>query len=326
VLLTSGTTGAPKLVVHTVASLINAFFGRAPPAPGTVWSTFYDVRRYGGLQVCLRGLCGASLVLSAAGESIVDFIARAAADGVTHISGTPSHWRQALISGATSQLEPKYVRLSGEIVDQAILDALARAFPGATVAHAFASTEAGVGFEVRDGHSGFPVRLIDAPDLPVEIDVSQGRLRLRSTGNARCYLGADAPMLKAVDGFVETGDRVERRDDRYHFVGRSGGVINVGGHKVHPEEVESVINGVSWVHISRVAGRRNPISGAVVAAEVVRRPAADSLESAPSDGQLERDIIEACRVALAPYKVPASLRFVPHLEVAPSGKLVRSDA
>src|SRR5256885_8111827 len=87
-----------------------------------------------------------SLVLANAAESTADFLARAAAAGVTHISGTPSHWRRALMSGATARISPRYVRLSGEIADQAILDSLRSAFPEATVAHAFASTEAGVGF------------------------------------------------------------------------------------------------------------------------------------------------------------------------------------
>ena len=156
ILLTSGTMGAPKLVLHSLASLTHAFVRKEPPAPGTVWSTFYDIRRYGGLQILLRGLLGGSLVLASPHESVVDFLARAAAAGVTHMSGTPSHWRKAMISGAISRVNPRYVRLSGEIADQAVLDALHRAFPGAMVAHAFASTEAGVGFEVRDGRAGFP--------------------------------------------------------------------------------------------------------------------------------------------------------------------------
>src|SRR5256885_5591580 len=56
-----------------------------------------------------------SLVLSSAAESPADFLARAAAAGVTHISGTPSHWRRALMSGAAARISPRYVRLSGEI-------------------------------------------------------------------------------------------------------------------------------------------------------------------------------------------------------------------
>jgi non-ribosomal peptide synthetase component F len=96
VLLTSGTTGRPKLVVHTLASLAGAIDGGQPAADRVVWSTFYDIRRYGGLQILLRAaLTGTSLVLSSAEEATADFLARAGAHGVTHISGTPSHWRRA---------------------------------------------------------------------------------------------------------------------------------------------------------------------------------------------------------------------------------------
>ena len=263
-------------------------------------------------------------MLASPDESVVEFLARASAAGLTHISGTPSHWRKALISGALSSINPRYVRLSGEIADQAVLDALRRAFPQAIVAHAFASTEAGVGFEVQDGRAGFPASLIDAPDLPVQIDIAEDCLRLRSGGTARCYLGPDTAPLKSADGFVATGDRLELRDGRYHFVGRSGGIINVGGYKVHPEEVEAVINSLPWVHISRVSARRSPITGAVVTADVVR-----SLEAGRGElpnEELKLTIIDACRKALAAHKVPASVRFIPTLEVGPSGKLMRPNA
>ncbi|HEV2703006.1 MAG TPA: AMP-binding protein [Steroidobacteraceae bacterium] len=325
VLLTSGTTGAPKLVLHTLATLTNAIAGKAPPAPGTVWSTFYDIRRYGGLQILLRGLLGGSLVLSSPRETVSDFLGRAGAAGVTHISGTPSHWRTAMISGATAKINPRYVRLSGEIADQAVLDALRRVFPGAVVAHAFASTEAGVGFEVTDGRSGFPATLLSAPDLPAELDVKEGRLRLRSRGGGLCYLGKDATPLRAADGFVDTGDQLELRDGRYHFMGRSGGVINVGGQKVHPEEVEAVINSLPWVQISRVAARKSPITGAVVVAEVVPSALVTGGGAVPGE-ETKLAIVEACRQALPAHKVPASIRFVSALEVGPSGKLIRANA
>src|SRR5256885_17270846 len=82
--------------------------------------------------------------------------------------------------------------------------------------------------------------------------VTGGTLRLRSAGNAMGYLGAHAPALKDSDGFVETGDRVELRDGRYVFIGRGGGVINVGGLKVYPEEVEAIINAQPGVRMSPV--------------------------------------------------------------------------
>ncbi len=331
VLLTSGTTGAPKLVAHTLRSLTSAFARHPASAAGgegtaPVWSTFYDIRRYGGVQIYLRGLCAGSLVLSSAGEATTDFFARADAAGVTHISGTPSHWRKALMSGAAAGFSPAYVRLSGEIADQGILDALRTAFPRAVVAHAYASTEAGVGFEVRDGRAGFPATLLGNSDDGVELDVSRGTLRIKSPGNATAYLGAGAPSLRDAEGFVDLGDQLELRDGRYYFVGRTGGIINVGGLKVHPEEVEAVINSHPLVRMSLVRSRRNPITGAVVTADVVLTDGAGPAGEHAADERIRHEILDACRTSLAAHKVPAVIRFVPALEMSASGKLVRPSA
>ena len=323
VLLTSGTTGAPKLVLHTFESLTSALVaGARSPADPLVWSTFYDIRRYGGLQVFLRGVHAGSLVLSDPTEPVSDFLSRAAAAGVTHISGTPSHWRRALMSGAAATIAPRYVRLSGEIADQPVLDSLRAAYPAALVAHAFASTEAGVAFEVRDGRAGFPAALVGAPGV-VELRVSDETLRIRSPGTAQRYLGEGVEPLRAADGFVDTGDRLEEQGGRYYFMGRRGGVINVGGLKVHPEEVEAVINAHPWVRMSLVRARRNAITGAIVTAEVVIAAAKAGGSAPPAAEVLTRELTESCRRALAPHKVPAMIRIVPALEVSASGKLVR---
>jgi acyl-coenzyme A synthetase/AMP-(fatty) acid ligase len=330
ILLTSGTTGTPKLVVHTLESLAGSLPRAAAPAGAPVWSTFYDIRRYGGLQIYLRAvLSGAPLVLSSAGEPMAAFLERAACAGVTHISGTPSHWRRALMSGAALRLRPRYVRLSGEVADQPLLDALAAAFPGARIAHAFASTEAGVAFDVDDGRAGFPAALVEADAVGeyggLALRVVDGTLRIRSERNAARYLGEDAPPL-VTDGFVDTGDLVERVGERYYFRGRRGGVINVGGLKVFPEEVESVLNADPRVRMSQVRGRRSPITGAIVVADVVLVEAADA---APDPARLERiksELLQSCRRTLPAHKVPAAVRLVPALEVTAGGKLVRSDA
>ena len=210
------------------------------------------------------------MVLSEPGEPIADHVARLRARGVTHISGTPSHWRKLLMSGAAADFSPRYVRLSGEIADQAVLDGLRRAFPEASIGHAYASTEAGVGFAVNDGLEGFP----GEPDrAEPRRRRDEGRRRIAADPLARAprtpMSARNAAALTDADGFVDTGDMVELRGDRYHFVGRRGGIINIGGLKVHPEEIEAVINRHAEVRMSRAGRARSPITGAIVVADVV---------------------------------------------------------
>jgi len=320
VLLTSGTFGVPKMAVHSLASLI-APIGAGQRLDGAVvWGTFYDIRRYGGLQIFLRAIIGgASLVLSCAGEPIADHLIRLGRCGVTHLSGTPSHWRRALMSLEIKKISPRYVRLSGEIADQAILDSLRAMFPEATVGHAYASTEAGVAFEVNDGVAGFPADFLDNDRDGVELKLVDGALRIRSPRTAQRYLGAQ-PALRDHDGFVDTGDMVERCGDRYVFAGRRGGIINVGGLKIHPEEVEAVINRHPQVRMSLVRPKQNPVTGAIVIADVVLK--ADCARSG-GEQQIKNDILALCREALPSHKVPASISIVPALDVAATGKLAR---
>ena len=323
VLMTSGTTGAPKMVVHSRGGLVGAIHP-APVAP--VWGTFYDIRRYGGLQIFLRAVLGCgSLVLSHAGETPADHLARLAAAHVTHLSGTPSHWRRALMSPGAALIAPGVVRLSGEIADQAVLDSLRRAYPDAAIGHAYASTEAGVGFEVTDGLEGFPLDLLD-PGRAVAMKVEDGSLRIRSARTASRYLGGDRPPLVDPQGYVDTDDMVERRGDRYHFVGRRSGIINVGGLKVHPEEVEAVINRHAGVRMSLVKARPNPITGAIVVADVVAEERFPTAEASQRQAALKAEIIHMCRTTLPAHKVPVLLRFADSLAMTPAGKLRRHHA
>ena len=323
-MLTSGTSGPPKIVGHTLDGLAGAIIADGPARhPNATWATFYDIRRYGGLQIFLRAVIGGgSMVLSEPGEAIADYVARLRAGGVTHISGTPSHWRKLLMSGAAANFSPRYVRLSGEIADQAVLDGLARAFPHASIGHAYASTEAGVGFAVDDGREGFPADLIGRNRDGVEMKVVDGSLRIRSHRTAHAYIGADAPPLADAEGFVDTGDMVELRGERYHFVGRRGGIINIGGLKVHPEEIEAVINRHESVRMSRARSRRSPITGAIVVADIVLADGAD----AGRQETIRTEILGRCKDSLAAYKVPAVIRFVERLDVTAAGKLARADA
>ena len=329
VLFTSGTTGAPKMVVHTLDSLAGHL-----AAPSTesdlrpVWACFYDIRRYGGLQIMLRALVsGGSLVLSDAAETPGQFLRRAAAASATHFLGTPSHWRRALMTDERHAISPAYVRLSGEVADQGILDRLAATYPSAAIVHAFASTEAGLAFEIADRQAGFPASL-PADNAIADIRIVDGALHIRSARNASGTLNGTLTPLANQDGFVETGDSVALHAGRYHIVGRQDGTVNVGGQKVHPEEVEAILNQHPEVQMSRVSARANPITGAIVVADVVRRGhnAAATLTEPALSRRVEEDIRSFCRHRLPPHKVPSSVRFVSTLAVTQAGKLVRAVA
>jgi acyl-coenzyme A synthetase/AMP-(fatty) acid ligase len=323
ILLTSGTTGRPKMVLHTLASLAGAIYASASHTE-VIWSTFYDIRRYGGLQIFLRAmLTRSSLLLGGLQEPVANFLQRAGEVGVTHISGTPSHWRRALMSPAADRISPRSIRLSGEIADQAILNNLRSFYPDAEITHAFATTEAGVAFDVRDELSGFPAAMLTGTP-GVDLQVVDATLRIRSNRTAERYLGENPPALKDAEGFVDTGDVLELRDDRFYFQGRRDGVINVGGQKVHPEEVEAVLNRHPQVRLSLVKTKKNPITGALVVADVLLRdPSAPDGEQAR---ELQQAIKQFCRESLAPHKVPTAISIVPALAISDTGKLVRRHA
>ena len=327
ILLTSGTSGAPKAVVHNLASLTAAIKPRDHAGPPIVWATFYDIRRYGGLQIFLRAvLGGSSLVLSDGKEPVGEFLARLRARGATHITGTPSHWRRVLWSPAAASIAPQYARMSGEVADQAIIDSLRATYPQAKVGHAYASTEAGVGFHVDDAREGFPASFLGTRRDGVEIKVEEGSLRVRSAGTAARYLGPGRGTVAGEDGFVDTGDLIMMCGDRCYFAGRASGVINVGGSKVHPEEVEAVINRHPDVRMSLVRSKKNPITGSVVVADVVLADAPTDNDTEMRKSAVKHEIIQLCRESLTQYKVPVVISFVPSLAIAESGKIARHHA
>ncbi len=325
ILFTSGTTGSPKLVQHSFAALTGAI-KRGPAAhPRPVWATFYDMRRYGGLQMFLRAMLGGCpFFFSEADEPVADHLERLREGGVTHISGTPSHWRRVMLSKGPKAIAPGYVRLSGEIADQGVLDGLAALYPGAKITHAFASTEAGVGFEVTDGLEGFPQSFDGQKIGDAEIKVEGARLLIRSKRAASHFLTDDGKRPLALeDGFVDTGDLVALRRERYHFTGRKDGVINVAGFKVHPEEVEAIINRHPSVAVSLVKGHKNPITGSLVTAYALLK---DGVPGDPAGRKLlEREIRSLCALKLAPHKIPALIRFVDALRMTEGGKLARDE-
>jgi acyl-coenzyme A synthetase/AMP-(fatty) acid ligase len=172
---------------------------------------------------------------------------------------------------------------------------------------------------------GFPPEILESNPL-IEMKVQDGTLRIRSNRTATRYLGESSPLLKDSDGFVDTGDTIEMRDGRCYFTGRRDGIINVGGRKVHPEEVEAVINRHPGVAMSLVRSKKNPITGALVIADVVLKPESSKNGADLASNVQQSDILDFCRTELEPHKVPAAIHIVSTLSIGESGKLVRRHA
>ena len=217
--------------------------------------------------------------------------------------------------------------MSGEIADQAILNALRAFYPDSALSQAFASTEAGVAFEIHDGLAGFPVNLLSMRG-DVEMRIVNDSLQIRSSGTALRYMDQENGALVNEEGFVDTGDIAEQHGDRYYFLGRRNGVINVGGLKVYPEEIEAVINRHPAVRMSLVQARRNPITGSLVSADIVLKElvATDTPDAGNGNESLRNEILEMCRKSLPAHKVPVTIRCVSALRIAAAGKLARQHA
>ncbi len=314
---TSGTTGIPKIVSHTLASLTRTTKVDIQRGADCRWGLLYDYARFAGLQVVLQAmLSGSTLIAPQLSESLEQQVQELVAGACTHLSATPTLWRKILMTPSSEQLELKQVTLGGEIAEQRVLDALRLRFPKARISHIYASTEAGVGFSVSDGREGFPAHYLDSPPGEIELRVLSGKLYVRNPSVQPRYVGTETGFADD-QGFVDTGDRVEQRGDRYVFLGRETGVINVGGNKVHPEEVEQVLLSHPEVWQAKVAAKRNPIMGSLVVAEIV------PLNDGSDRTSLRDSILDHCRTRLDRHKVPALINFVKELPCSATGKLAR---
>ena len=318
---TSGTTGEPKLARHTIQGLLGRIRPSNPGKQRARWLLTYHPATFGGLQVLLTALTSGAELATSAYPSVADLGAQALAFLPTHVSATPTFWRSFLpVFGDQARSLPlRQITLGGEIADQAILDRLQAAFPGAALTHIYASTEAGALFAVRDGRAGFPVKWLEGGIDGVELRIQSGLLQVRSPRRMLAYVNRATSGVLAGDGWLNTGDLVEQTADRVYFRGREDLMLNVGGAKVRPEEVEEALLALPEVSEARVYGVSNPVTGMIVAAEIV------AAAGFAGGDDLRRAILRALRASMDTHKVPRIMKFVDSIAVSAAGKKGRTE-
>jgi acyl-coenzyme A synthetase/AMP-(fatty) acid ligase len=313
-MMTSGTTGRPKIATHTLETLLARVraAARLPANRNGRWLLTYQHTGFAGVQVLLTAAMSGGLIVVPEQRSPAGFVEAARRWGVTQISGTPTFWRSLLMASRPGELALRQITLGGEAADQPTLDRIKAAFPEARITHTYASTEAGVVYAVHDGREGFPASWLEQDGQGVQLRIRDGFLQIKTANAMRAYLeGAAQPLLE--DGWLATADRAEIVGDRVRVVGRDDSTINVGGSKVYPLAVESFLLKQPGVLEARVYGAPNPISGFLVAADVVLAGDVDAQTA-------RRDILAACREGLPGYQVPRVFRVVDAIDVRASGK------
>ena len=318
-LSTSGTTGTPKLVSYNITSLMKTSKKDVTKGAHFRWGLCYDLNRFAGLQVYLQAIAsGSPLTITESSDELTDIVKLFVDKNVTCMSATPSFWRKVLMTKGSERLELKRITLGGEISDQTVLSSLKKHYERSHIVHIYASTEAGVGFSVKDGLEGFPADFIGPSKLSsVELKIADSILWIKSDRAASAILNGSITIDD--DGFVNTGDIVEIKHGRILFIGRDSGAINVGGNKVIPEEIEAVLNSHPRVIQSQVFGKKNAVLGMLVSAEVINEKAVELAEQKA----FKKELVTFCKDKLESFKIPAMIKFVEEIAVNESGKIER---
>ena len=312
--LTTGTSGLQRGVRYDWSRLVAGVKG-ADRQPGTRWLFLYDLNQFGGLQMMIHAIKSQATLVVPATRRVEDVVKALSDFGVTHASATPTFWRMllgALDPIAARDLGLRQVTLGGEAVTAALLEDIKKVLPRARISQIYGASEFGMGISVNDGRNGLPLSILEHNESrDVQFRIVDGELFVRSKIGMLGYHGESDVDLD----WRPTGDLVEIRDGRLQFLGRVGERINVGGVKVHPLPIEEAVASIDGVALARAYGHPSPVTGQIVALDVVAEASAET-------PHLEKAIRTACQ-DLPPAFRPRRIRFVDQLDIV-SEKLSRA--
>lgn len=318
----SGTTGKSKGVVLSHESLLERICGaneglQIGPQDRVLW--VLPMAHHFAVSIILYLYHGATTLIEEQhlGEDLLRAVHH---HRVTVMYGSPVHYRQ--LASAPGDLDWPALRLAvatAAALDQATADKFRERF-GKPLVQGLGIIEVGLPLLNIEGAAGHP-ESVGKPQPAYECLLRDehegvGELCLRGPGMFDAYLDPWQPRseLTDSDGWFATGD-MARIDDagRVTLCGRCKSLINVGGMKVFPEEVESVLNAHPQVLRALVEGRAHPLFGEVPVARYI--PA----DPPPTVAELR----QLCREHLSTYKVPLMFNAVETLPTTASGKLLR---
>lgn len=298
VLFSSGSTGKSKAAVHDVVPMLEKFKVRRHSLRAITFLLFDHI---GGFNTLLYSLSNGGCVVTVSNRHPETVCAAIERHRVELLPTSPTFLNLLLVSHAYRDHDLSSLRLvtyGTEPMPESTLARFHQLFPDVRLQQTYGLSEVGIlrsrskssdSLWVQVGGEGFETRIVD------------GMLEIKAESAMLGYLNAPSPFTD--DGWFKTGDLVEQEGEYLRILGRSSEVINVGGEKVYPAEVESVLEALSGVEEAVVTGEPHRLSGQIVVARVKL----SSGEDLPTFRQRMR---ASCRDRLARHKIPQKVQIV----------------
>ncbi len=297
ILFTSGSTGESKAAVHSFARLIEKHAAETTRKPMHTM-VFLKFDHIGGVNTMLWVLMNGGCMVAVEDRSPNAVCRLVEEAGVEILPTTPSFLNMLILSRAWEKHDLsslKVMTYGTEPMPESTLQAVHKNFPAVVLKQTYGLTELGI-FSTRSRSEQSTYMAIREGDARTKIE--DGILYIKAKSAMLGYLNAPSPF--DADGWYNTGDRVAVEDGFTRILGRESEIINVGGEKVFPSEVESVLLEMDNVEDVTVLGKANPVVGQIVAA-VFR------LEDEEDLAALRARVWEHCRGRLEGYKIPREI-------------------
>jgi acyl-coenzyme A synthetase/AMP-(fatty) acid ligase len=301
ILFSSGSTGKPKAMIHNFDNLVDHYKGKKEKKINMLVFLMFD--HIGGLNTLLNILSFGATAIIPKNRNADEVCKIIQNYKIRVLPSSPTFLNLILMNKSYEKYDLSSIRMityGTEAMPDSLLIRLKQVFPKVRFLQTFGTSETGIA-NTNSKSSDSTYMKIDDPAL--EYKIVNGELWLKSKTQIMGYL--NAPMDSFTDdGWFKTGDLVEVTDDGYiRIIGRSKEIINVGGEKVVPAEVESVILEIPEVVDCMVYGEANAITGQIVVVDVVLNKLIDKYKA-------KKIIRKYCRSKLENYKVPTRINFV----------------
>lgn len=299
---TSGTTGTPKKFVHSLSVLLRNI-KIADKHKDDIWGFAYNITHFAGIQVFLQALMNQNTIINLFNKNLNNADMLLKKYDCNCISATPTFYRNFIFTHKDENTKVKFVTFGGEKFENDLLMKAKNKFPFAKIRNIYASTEVGSLLSGINDSFKIPEQLKNLVKISAE-----NHLMIHTSlfGNKNTdedwYDTNDVVLLNA--------------DGSFKILSRDGDFINVGGYKVNPAEVESVILQVDGVLDVAVLSRENSVLGNILVANI--RKDENYIEA-----DLKKDILAVLKRELQDFKIPRMFNFVENIERNRTGKKVR---